>query len=205
MAGSERPSRRERERERHRVEILEAARKVMDARGLSGLTIEEVAREAEFAVGSIYRHFRSKEELVELLAVHVAEPLIEELDAVADGSFEVRLDAALATVLAHLREDLPLLQAFHASAGGMPLPGSAAGERMRTMRERLFAAMEAIVVRGQAEGVLPAGDPRPMTLALVSLLFGVHRWSAMGLGRADLDLADLVRRAFLEGFRVRPS
>jgi AcrR family transcriptional regulator len=47
-------SRRERERLARRREILEAARKVFAARGYEGSTLDEVAREAEFAKGTLY-------------------------------------------------------------------------------------------------------------------------------------------------------
>lgn len=205
MGGVRSTARRERERERHRTEILEAARKIMDRRGLTGLTIEEVARETEFAVGSIYRHFRSKEELIDLLVVHVFEPLCEEVEAVAasDEPFEAQLVAALTGTMAHLREDLPLLQAFQASGGGMPAPVSEVSQRMQLARERILAAFEAIVARGQAEGVLPPGDPRPMTIGLLGVLSGVHRWCAWGFGPEAVEPAELCRRVFLDGFRVR--
>jgi AcrR family transcriptional regulator len=81
-----RPTRRERERDRHREEILDAALRVLSARGIDGLTIEGVAREAEFAVGSIYRHFSSKEEMVESLFVHLTQPLFSEVEALAAAS-----------------------------------------------------------------------------------------------------------------------
>ncbi|MCB9683995.1 MAG: TetR/AcrR family transcriptional regulator [Alphaproteobacteria bacterium] len=205
MSASERPNRRERAREQHRREILEAARRVVEARGLSGLTIEEVAKEAEFAVGSIYRHFRSKEELMELLVVHLAEPLADELTELvaAGGRFEDLLPAVAETTFGHLREDLPLLQAFHASAGSLPLPSTSVGARMADARERFVVAMEAVIALGQAQGVLPPGEPRPMTLALVGLISGLNRWATYGFPPGDVEPAALVVRTFLDGWRLR--
>ncbi len=56
-------SRRERERLARRREILEAARNVFAARGYEGATLDEVAREAEFAKGTLYSYFDSKADL----------------------------------------------------------------------------------------------------------------------------------------------
>lgn len=56
-------SRKEREVARHRNEILEAAEKVFVEKGYVSVSMEEVAQRAEFAVGSLYKYFRSKEEL----------------------------------------------------------------------------------------------------------------------------------------------
>jgi len=59
--------RRERE-ERRRLEyrrlILEAAERIIVRRGTSAMTMDDVAREAEFSKATIYHYFRSKGELV---------------------------------------------------------------------------------------------------------------------------------------------
>ncbi|MEQ1501206.1 MAG: helix-turn-helix domain-containing protein [Myxococcota bacterium] len=197
-------TRRERERLRHRAEILDAARKVIEARGLSGLTIEEVARQAEFAVGSIYRHFRSKDEMVELLVVHLAEPMCEQAEAAASSSlpFEAQLDMLLRGIHAHFVEEMPLLHAFHAASGPVPAEGTSAGDRLKQMRTRCVEATERVLQNGQAEGVLPAGDVRPMTIALIGLISGFVRWSAYGFP-ADVDAPAAIHRLFLDGARRR--
>ncbi len=56
-------SRRERERLRHRKEILEAACEVFAEKGFRRSTIHDVAARSEFSVASIYRHFESKEDI----------------------------------------------------------------------------------------------------------------------------------------------
>ncbi len=61
--GVQKLSRRERERLARRQEILKAARKVFGARGYERATLDEVAREAEFAKGTLYSYFDSKADL----------------------------------------------------------------------------------------------------------------------------------------------
>ena len=56
-------SRKERERLRQRQEILEAAQRVFSTRGFHISTVNDIALEAEFGVGTIYKHFPSKEDL----------------------------------------------------------------------------------------------------------------------------------------------
>jgi TetR/AcrR family transcriptional regulator len=69
-------SRKERERLAHRREILEAAERVFARNGHRGSTVEQIAQEAEFAVGTLYNFFKSKEELYEeVLASLVEEAL----------------------------------------------------------------------------------------------------------------------------------
>jgi AcrR family transcriptional regulator len=60
---TEKISRREREYLAHRVEILSAAEKVFAAKGFFTTTMNDIAREAEFGTGTLYKYFRSKEDL----------------------------------------------------------------------------------------------------------------------------------------------
>ncbi|MGI5869108.1 MAG: TetR/AcrR family transcriptional regulator [Kiritimatiellia bacterium] len=65
-------TRREREREQHRQDILDAAEAIFTERGIIGVTIEDIAKKAEFSVGSIYNFFTGKDELIRQLFQRVA-------------------------------------------------------------------------------------------------------------------------------------
>jgi len=61
-------SRREREWARHRQEMLDAAEAVFSEHGFEKARMEDIAQRAEFAVGTLYRFFSSKDQLyLELL------------------------------------------------------------------------------------------------------------------------------------------
>lgn len=55
--------RKEREHLAHRKEILQAAEKVFAAKGFFQATMSEIAEAAEFGTGTLYKFFKSKEEL----------------------------------------------------------------------------------------------------------------------------------------------
>ena len=78
---SERPLRRDAERNRQR--ILDAARVVFADRGLSG-SHDDIAREAGVGVGTVYRRFPDKEQLIDALF----EARIEEIADVARAATE---------------------------------------------------------------------------------------------------------------------
>lgn len=63
--GKEERKERERQvqRRRRRKQIMTAAKKVFSSKGFAGATIEDIAREAELASGTIYLYFSSKDEL----------------------------------------------------------------------------------------------------------------------------------------------
>jgi len=73
-------TRRDRERDNHRREILEAAERVFVSKGYEAATVEEIAREAEFAVGTLYNFFEGKEALFLAVADRILEDLATRFD-----------------------------------------------------------------------------------------------------------------------------
>jgi AcrR family transcriptional regulator len=55
--------RRKRERELRRKQILDAARALLLKRGISSTSMNQIARDAELSVGTLYIYFKNKEEL----------------------------------------------------------------------------------------------------------------------------------------------
>lgn len=56
--------RKEREKEARRVQILNAAQKVFEAQGIGQASMDEIAKEAELAKGTIYLYYKNKDELI---------------------------------------------------------------------------------------------------------------------------------------------
>jgi AcrR family transcriptional regulator len=69
---------------RNRQRVIKAARECMAHDGLDA-QMEEIARRAKVGVGTVYRHFKTKDELVEALAAERFERLRDlALEAIAD-------------------------------------------------------------------------------------------------------------------------
>lgn len=62
-------------RERTRRQLLEAAIQVFCARGVAPASVQEIAAAAGTATTTLYNHFKTKEEIVQALAVWLAETL----------------------------------------------------------------------------------------------------------------------------------
>lgn len=58
-------------------EIIEATAKILTRSGISGLTIKNLAHEMNFTEGAIYRHFKSKEEIIIAMIDYLAENMEE--------------------------------------------------------------------------------------------------------------------------------
>jgi len=81
MAG---PTRKERQHEQSRQEILAAALDLFSEKGFHTVSMQQVAEKAGFAVGTLYNFFSGKEELfaalMRLCAERVAEVVLPILD-----------------------------------------------------------------------------------------------------------------------------
>ena len=61
------------------IEIIEAAGKILTSSGVSGLTIKNLAKEMGFSESAIYRHFKSKEEIIVAMLNYLADDIDKRL------------------------------------------------------------------------------------------------------------------------------
>jgi AcrR family transcriptional regulator len=141
---SERPLRRDAERNRQR--ILESARIVFAERGL-GVSLDEIARHAGVGVGTIYRRFPDKEQLIDALF----EDRLGEILAAATASFEMSDPwEALASFLERSME----LQVEDRGLKELLLGTTTAHARIEQGRQQIQPIVQAILDRAQQAGVV---------------------------------------------------
>ncbi len=156
MPDTVRPLRRDAERNRQR--ILKAASEAFNERGLE-VSLDEIARYAGVGVGTVYRRFRTKEELVEALFMD----RLDAVAAIADDAFEVADPwSGLVSFMERMAElmagDLGLRQMLMFAAYGRDLVAIA--------RQRNAPLVERLVQRAQAAGQLRA-DVRPTDIPFI--------------------------------------
>jgi AcrR family transcriptional regulator len=98
-----------------REQLLDAAREVLRDKGIMGATTREIARAAKVADGTLYNHFRTREELFMALFERVL-PLIKDTLSdlpmrVGQGAIDVTLIEVLVAALEFFREAVPLFAA----------------------------------------------------------------------------------------------
>lgn len=86
-------SRRQRQADARREQLLEIALEVFAEKGVDGSTIKDIARRAEIAEGLIYHYFASKAELVRAVLEHHS--LAPEIDALIASLGELPVREAL--------------------------------------------------------------------------------------------------------------
>ena len=66
--------------------ILDAARRLLQSRGVESVTMEEIAAAAGVAKGTIYLYFQGKEDLIQDLITQVGEQMLADIEAIVQGS-----------------------------------------------------------------------------------------------------------------------
>jgi AcrR family transcriptional regulator len=158
---AERPLRRDAERNRQR--ILEVAHEAFAEDGLA-ITLDEIARRAGVGVGTVYRRFPDKEQLIDALF----EERIGALAALAEEALS-REDAWEGLVAF-----LEAATAAHAHDRGLKevaLSGAHGLERVARARDLMLPLATRLVERAQAQGSLRA-DLKPTDLPLLQLMLG---------------------------------
>ncbi len=131
---------------RNRQKILEAAAEVFAARGLDA-TLDDIAHHAGVGIGTVYRRFANKEELIEALfekAVNEVVELALQAAGVPD-SWD-----GLVWFLEHATE----MQAEDLGLRDVVLHGGYGRKRVALARERIVPAVTHLVERAQADGHL---------------------------------------------------
>jgi len=119
--------RKKREKEERRDLIVRTAKRLFFAEGFQSVTVEKIAREAELAKGSIYLHFRGKEEIYTQILLRDIDAFYQEIASMvsADASAESRL-VRLAHIYAALflqdRELFRILMNFQLYPDRLNLP-----------------------------------------------------------------------------------
>ncbi len=141
---SERPLRRDAERNRQR--ILDAARLLFAERGL-GVSLDEIARHAGVGVGTVYRRFPDKEQLIDALF----EDRLGEILAAATASLEMP-DPWEA--VAHFLQRSMELQVEDRGLKELLLGTSTAHARIEHGRQQIQPVVEAVLSRAQQAGAV---------------------------------------------------
>jgi AcrR family transcriptional regulator len=186
----DRPLRRDAERNRQR--ILTAAAEVFADRGLD-VSLDDIAKHAGLGVGTVYRRFPTKEQLVEALFEDHVDTLAEMAESVscADNSWD-GLVSVLTEVCAQQAGNLGLREILMSSTYGQ---GCAARARARVM-----PAIEKGVRRAQDDGYLRP-DIQPIDMVLIEFMIG----SVAEYTKQHTDAWRRYLQIVLDGLRARPD
>jgi len=120
MADQQLP-RREREKLRQRQEMLAAALDLFSQKGYHNVSMHEVAEKAEFAIGTIYKFFQSKEDLYKALVLELCDEFEDSImRAIEQPQDEVeKLRSYVRAKTEVFRRNLPFIRLYLAESRGV--------------------------------------------------------------------------------------
>jgi AcrR family transcriptional regulator len=165
--------------EHSRSRLLDAAARIFRERGYVGTTMRAIASQARVEAGSIYYHYRSKEELIGAVLDYgmtaLSRAVREAIGALPPGtSARQRIETAVAAHLAAILQIGDYTLAMRRVQGQVP---STTRRRHLRMRDEYAEVWHGLLAAAQREGALRAGaDLNLARLFLLGALNGTVEW-----------------------------
>ena len=165
--------RKERERLRRQVELLEAAEEVFIKKGFVNTTIQEISETSEFSVGSIYHMFASKEEIyLALLQMRLEESLYvleERMDQAKDPVEKIKV--FIESRIRFFLDNRPFFRLFFNTTYGPQWDVRTAKESELISRyEEHLALLAGIIEEGIKQKLFVGKDPFGIALAIEGMV-----------------------------------
>jgi AcrR family transcriptional regulator len=177
---------------RNRAKVLAAAEVVFAEQGTSAST-EEVARRAGVGAGTVFRHFPTKESLLEAVLVGLLRRLAEDADALAAA------DDAGTAFFAFFTQVVTQAVTENALSTALAESGMYAVAATEGTGRELKQALSTLLDRAQRAGAVRADVGLPEVMALLA---GTSQ--AAGYLGADFDVRIRVLDIVFDGLRPHP-
>ncbi len=168
-----------------REALLDAALEVMSERGFHGTSVPELAERAGMGAATMYRHFESKEALANALFLHAKRRFTAMLWDRFPEELPVRkafheVWVRLAGIAARHTSLLVFLEMHHHASYITP-------QTVAACEDLSSRPLQALLRRGQAEGVIRGGDPAFLLAFLEGAFMGLAKAAIGPEGRVDED------------------
>jgi len=164
-------SRREREKAKHKKEILSAALKLFSDKGFHNVSMQDIANRSEFGVGTLYKFFESKEDLFEELIDNTGQQVLNEFMGILDGpgSEAERLTIFFRSI-AQFRQQHEEVIKLYVSAFGVQGSRISKFRDRSKIHEKLNSSVAKLIKEGIDKGLFRAVDPEITSKAINSTI-----------------------------------
>ena len=169
----EKVSRKEREYQIRREEILKAAEKIFAQNGFYNSTVAEIAKESEFAIGTLYQFFTNKEELYYTMMIEKFDLLYEMLQSEVSKHSRCldKLGCVVEVVLSFIEQHVDFFKIF---TWELNVLNSNMNNQLKDQLIRKHFAyiklISDIITEGIREGLLKEGHADDLSTALVGMM-----------------------------------
>ena len=172
MVPTAKSPRKQREKLQHRREILSVALRLFADKGFYNVTMHEIAAAAEFATGTLYNFFSSKEDLFFELLVSCAEESLALILPALEGPEDEREKLAR-FIRVHERivtEQAAAIQLYLLENRGRYLPGPKVEAKKKELDERVISQLSEVIAAGVHKGAFNDIDPLVTAKCLLATL-----------------------------------
>lgn len=204
VAADQRSQRKQREYEARREEILLAAERKFSQNGFFKTSMAEIAEAAQFAMGTVYRFFKSKEDIY----ISLVEAKVEELLRLMEEATQTRLSArekvraVIQVKLSFADQNRAFFRIYVSEWSGFEWTvKSAFGERVWKRYLAQIDLVGKLIKEGIKTGEFRKLDPKDTSLAFHGMLNStIYLWILQAGPKESLvDKADWLSTLLLDG------
>ena len=168
--------RREREKLKQRQDMLAAALELFSEKGFHNVSMHEIAQKSEFAIGTLYKFFKNKEDLYKALMLEQADKSVEALTkAIEEPDDEVeKLRNYVRAKRQFFHENVSMVRLYFAETRGASFNITAGLDReIRDRYGHLVETLASIFKSGiDRKRFVKIADPYHLAVAMESLTNG---------------------------------
>ncbi len=170
-------------------EILEAARNAFAKGGFHDTSVEEIARRAGLAKGTIYLYYPSKEALYLAALKDGIASLCRRLEAAmaAGSTVEEKVRAFISTRLTYFEEHRELFRLYCAEFGNAAARPLWDHRDLRLLHERQIGLLTAVLERAVASRRIRRLRPEAVAFAVMNMTRGTVAARLLGLSSAGIE------------------
>lgn len=198
-------TRREREKQQRRAAILAAAERVFARHGFHGASIDRIAEEAQYAVGTLYLYFKDKDALYSALFTSKLGEMVDQVEQAATSGGDP-LECLHNAIRAQFDFNESNREFFELIQHHRPADQEAQREEWNAVHEtiqRHHQILIRLIERGQRKKLLRPGNSQTYALALVGSIIHLSHEMELG-GTRSSNPADFVFDLFIQGAQ-RPA
>jgi TetR/AcrR family transcriptional regulator len=169
--------RREREKLRQREEMLDAALQLFAEKGFHNVSMHEIARKSEFAIGTLYKFFKNKEDLYKALVLEKSDTFHDAITtAIEEPGDEIEKLRNYVRVKGQVfRDNVSVVRLYFAETGGTSFNFMAGLDREIRERHTHFMENLALIFENgmKRKRFMKIADPYYLAVAIESLTNGL--------------------------------
>jgi TetR/AcrR family transcriptional regulator, cholesterol catabolism regulator len=181
-------------------QIVEIATDLFMKNGYSASSMRDLANEVGIEAASLYSHFKSKEEILQIICFRMATEFFESLDKIqqANLSSSEKLSKAIHSHVLVITKDIKASAVFQNEWKHLSNPYLADFLEMRNEYEIRFRN---IINEGISNGEFKNVDEKFAVMTILSSINWIHNWYKPSGKMKSVEIADNFSKLLIEGIR----